>query len=91
MNIAQMVAGDPYTWQKMHVGMTTAELHAFEKDLFGAIRHPSTQTMIGWQQSANQRHKMVVSEFSRRWQMVWQRVENQGLSDLMEQIFEVAA
>lgn len=91
MNIAQMVAGDPYTWQKQHAQMSPAELYAFGDELAATIKHPSTQNMLDWQVNASARLAAIRAEYERRWRGVWHTPDNRDLSELLGKISELAA
>ena len=89
MTLADMVAGNPWRWHQAHVQMNAVELSALAKELQAAIRHPSTQHMLGWQAAAAQRLSIVHAEQGRRFRAVWMHEDNHGLSELLEKISAV--
>lgn len=90
MNITDMVAGSTQEWHAQHVKMTAVELYAFGDELAATIRHPSTQSMLGWQAQAGARMAAIVAEHDRRWRSVWRCTCNQDLSELLEKIYSVS-
>ena len=89
MTIQEMVWGNPWKWSQAHAQMTAHELSSFAKELDAAIRHPATQSMLGWQAAAAQRLELVRNEQHRRFRAVWDHEDNHGLSELLEKISAV--
>lgn len=90
MNITQMVTGTPQDWHKHDTGLTAGELYQFGDELAATIRHPSTQSMLGWQAQAGARMAAIVAEHDRRWRSIWRCTCNQDLSELLEKIYSVS-
>jgi len=90
MKLLEMVAGSTQEWHAAHVQMTAGELYQFGDELAATIRHPSTQSMLGWQAQAGARMAAILAEHDRRWRAVWRCTCNEGLSELLEKIYSVS-